>query len=445
MRLLKRRIIIDLKDGNYLLINPYSGLADIIDRKTYELLKSDDIDATCESLNTLKIRGHLVEEGEEEDLCDYLKVYAEQVHKEVSSRRNHLIIPTYGCNLQCPYCYEKHLYRKDLKLHTVMDEKTVDTLFQALLFLDSHTKEKRIELYGGEPLQIKNKSIIQYILKKGDHYGYFFKVTTNGADFYHFVPLLSEFHTKEVQITIDGPKQIHDKRRFRKGGTFDDITKGIDAALEYGIPVRIRINVDSENLEYIPEFVQFYMDKGWYPKVQAHVNSVYAAECVPYSPIIPLQEVPKRIVDLFLKDGRMEVLLETFRSLNFLLGHLFLEVPFIPHFWACNAHTSLLFYDPFGDIYACGEALGRQEHKVGVYNPELKFNDNLNCWRNRTVFSIPECMECNLAFFCGGGCAYRAYTKSGSIYTPYCENVKSSLKYEVPYLYYLTKKKRENK
>jgi uncharacterized protein len=437
MRALRKRITVELPDGKYLLINPYSGLADIIDSETYDLLESESVDATHEVLNILKLRGHLVEEGEEDDLFEYLRVYAQELHKEACKKNHHLIIPTYHCNLTCPYCFEKHLYRKGTDLHTVMNEQTVDSLFEAILSLDSEAAEKCIELYGGEPLQVRNFPIIEYILRKGDQNGYTFRAITNGADFYHFVPLLSEFDFQEVQITLDGPKEVHDQRRFRKGGTFDDIVKGIDLALEYDIPIRIRINVDYENIESIPELAEFYVEKGWFPKVKASITSVYASECVEYPSVIPLEDVPRKIIDLFFKDERMKVFSDTFKGLNFLLGHLFLGEEFHHHFWACNAHTTLLFYDPFGDIYACGEAVGHPEHTIGKYMPVLQFNDNYYHWRNRTVFALPECMECNLAFFCGGGCAYKAYEKTHSLYNPYCENSKFSLKYEVPYLYHV--------
>ena len=447
MRSLRRKIIMELDDGNYFLLNPYSGLADIIDEETRELLESDSIDVTDESepIRILKKRGHLVEEWEEDDFIEYLKKYGEALHEDAAKRNLHVIMPTYECNLRCPYCFEKHLYKKDLNLKKVMDEKTVDALFEAILSLDSENESKeQISLYGGEPLQVKNLSIIEYILKKIDEYGYSFGLTTNGADLYHFIPLFSEFTPQAIQITIDGPKEVHDKRRFRKGrkGTFDDIVKSIDLAVEHDIPVSIRINVDFNNIESIPEFAEFYEER-WYPQVKAYTSSVYLSDCAVYPPMIPAENYPEEIIDLFLKDERMKVLQGTFTSFGFILGHLFLDKPFRPRFWSCSSHTSFFYYDPFGDIYPCSEAVGVQKHTIGTYIPELKFNDNLDYWRNRTIFTVPECAECNLAFFCGGGCAYRAYNETGTIYSPYCEHVKSSLKYEVPYFYHLMKTKGE--
>ena len=202
----------------------------------------------------------------------------------------------------------------------------------------------------------------------------------------------------------------------------------------------MRINVDSENLDYVPEFAEFYKEKEWYPHVYAFVTNVHESGCSNYSPLISAGEFTRRITDLFLKDKRMDVLLQTFRYPNVLLEHLFAQKPFKPRFWACGAHTSILVYDSLGYIYPCYESVGDESHRIGSYKPTLKFNDMAQQWRNRTVFTIPQCRECNLAYFCGGGCAYQAYREKGSLNEPFCDKIKFSMKYEVPYLFHLMEK-----
>jgi uncharacterized protein len=439
MQPLARRVIVPLEQGEYLLINPYSGLADVVDSEVVQMLSSGYIDSHEEVVAALKRRGHLLGEGEEDTLNARMEMISETVHKEFSQHNLHVIMPTYQCNLRCPYCFENHIYRKGQKWQECMDEETVDALFEAILTLDEKARgEKCLVFYGGEPLQISNASIIEYILKKGDKLGYSFKIVTNGADLYHFIPLLSRVNVLKIQVTIDGPREIHDKRRFRKGkiGTFDDIVRGIDLARENGLPIGVRINVDSENLDYVPEFAEFYKEKGWYPDVYAFVTNVHASACS-YSPLISAGEFTKKITELFLKDRRMDVLLQTFRYPNVLLEHLFAKKPFKPRFWACGAHTSILVYDSLGHIYPCYESVGDESHKIGSYKPTLIFNDMAQQWRTRTVFTIPECRECNLAYFCGGGCAYQAYRQKGSLNAPFCDKIKFSVKYEVPYLFHL--------
>lgn len=440
MRPLQRRVVINLYDGNHLIVNPYTGAADIIDSEALRLVESPP-DNRDENVNLLRRRGHIVEETEEADLFRSMEAYCAALHKDLCRQHLHVIMPTYECNLRCPYCFEKNVYRKNLTLSATMDEKTVDNLFDIILSLDEEsTGERCVVLYGGEPLLLKNFSLIQYILQKGDDCGYSFKVVTNGADLHHFVPLLAQFTVLKIQVTLDGLKEVHDRRRYRAGkkGTFEDIVKGIDAAVKYELPVGLRINVDSQNIHTLPEFAQFYREK-WYPTVYAFVTNVCASECVSYSPLISAEEFTRELISLFRKDERMDVFLQTFRYPNVLLEHLFTNSPFKPRFWACGAHTSIFIYDPVGDIYPCYQSVGDQVNKIGVYTPALEFNDTYAEWRGRSVFAIDECRECNIAFFCGGGCAYGAYTTKGSIYKPYCDKIKFSVKYEVPYLYHLLK------
>jgi uncharacterized protein len=435
MHSLQRRLVIDLKDGHSLLVNPYSGLADVIDTETRDLL--DDVDALPEDVGSfLKRRGHIVEEGEEQDLTYTMKTQCSQLHEQQSAINTHIIVVTYDCNLQCPYCFERHLYKKGSEwMNQTMDDKTVDAVFKTILQLDSKAAQP-ITLYGGEPLTLKNEPIIGYILRKGAEHGYSFSALTNGADLYHFVPLLSQYDIAHIFVTIDGPREIHDQRRLRKGGigTFDDIVKGVDLALDHHISVGIRVNVDAFNMNYLPDVAGFFKEKGWDSQVYFNAVKVTSFECT--YPIISEDEFEANFLEL-LKDERMHLFLEAFTYPHALTDCLFRNRQFEPHFWNCASHVSTLVYDPLGDIYPCYEVVGNNQYTIGEYLPELEFNSAYDEWRNRTVFTIPECRECSAAFFCGGGCAYAAFKNSGTIFAPYCEKMKVSLEYELPFLYHL--------
>ena len=79
-------------------------------------------------------------------------------------------------------------------------------------------------------------------------------VVTNGFDVEAFLPLLSKTGVREVQVTLDGPPEIHDRRRVLHNGlgTFARVAAGIDALLAAQIPVNLREEVDRENLPALP-------------------------------------------------------------------------------------------------------------------------------------------------------------------------------------------------
>lgn len=138
------------------------------------------------------------------------------------------------------YCFEKHvLKRKRDWLNKIVDRGQVDKIFKTISMLDKDTNNRdSVVLYGGEPLQKQNSTIIKYILDCGRDLGYSFMIVTKGVDLAEFVPILINYEVKKIQVTLDGPKEIHNSRGFKADGTgsFDDIVAGIEAAKKRGYP-----------------------------------------------------------------------------------------------------------------------------------------------------------------------------------------------------------------
>jgi uncharacterized protein len=81
--------------------------------------------------------------------------------------------------------------------------------------------------------------------------------------------------------------------------------------------------------------------------------------------------------------------------------------------------------DPLGDVYDCYEDAGNKKRRIATFsNGELKYFSLKKTYSNRNILNIPECLKCSLALFCGGGCAIRARTQTGSIFNPYCHQNK---------------------
>lgn len=139
---------------------------------------------------------------------------------------------TQQCNMRCIYCsYSGKFPYKRAHNNTRM---SFNIAKRAIDFFLTHSKEsegKFISFYGGEPLLnfALIRKCIAYMNEKSDEKIYF-GITTNGT-------LLNEemikflLQTNKVQITIslDGPKEIHDRyRKFPSGeGTYDFIINNI--------------------------------------------------------------------------------------------------------------------------------------------------------------------------------------------------------------------------
>ena len=164
-----------------------------------------------------------------------------------------IIFPTEKCNFRCTYCYEDFSVGR-MKQETIQGIKSL---------LDKRCKDLRylnISWFGGEPLIAKDiiLEISQYVKSlvfKYPKLRYEGDMTTNGylLDF-KTVSGLVNVGVRNYQISLDGPREIHDKSRIRADGssTFDRIWSNLlairDSSLPLSIMLRIHFTVDTVNL-----------------------------------------------------------------------------------------------------------------------------------------------------------------------------------------------------
>lgn len=157
------------------------------------------------------------------------------------------IAPTLACNFRCIYCFEKGQRRSQ-----TMSEQTIQKIISFVRAQANHLEELSITWYGGEPLlalpQLESISKQLWDLCDEFHINYSSSIITNGYLLdVNTANILKNNHVDEIQITIDGPKPIHDKRRplANDGGTFDTIMEHL-LQIKGILPVNIRINTDYE-------------------------------------------------------------------------------------------------------------------------------------------------------------------------------------------------------
>lgn len=140
---------------------------------------------------------------------------------------------TEQCNLRCRYCaYSGHYYQRRVHAPRFM---SFDVARKAIDFLLSNSALRDkigLSFYGGEPLL--NKSLIidcvKYMEFAGGPRNVDFQITTNGTLMDDEVIKLFIDHDFLVTVSLDGPKEIHDRNRvFRNGhGTYDSIVNNLN-------------------------------------------------------------------------------------------------------------------------------------------------------------------------------------------------------------------------
>jgi uncharacterized protein len=88
----------------------------------------------------------------------------------------------------------------------------------------------------------------------------------------------------------------------------------------------------------------------------------------------------------------------------------------VPRFHYCEAdRQDVHVFGPDGLVYICPESIGDRLCAVGTYSPVYRpWPRRLRGWRDRSVLTLPECQDCSIATFCGGGCGYAALRHHGS-------------------------------
>ncbi len=169
------------------------------------------------------------------------------------------LMPTEQCNFRCTYCYE------DFE-HPRMSEAVVRSIERLLERRAPDLDFLNLSWFGGEPLLAfdvidRVQSYARSLLESRPDLEIRSSITTNGhlLDRERFARLL-ELGVGRYQVSLDGPRESHDRRRILAGGrgSFDRIWANLRAARESpeDFDLLIRVHVDRENRAVIPDFLR---------------------------------------------------------------------------------------------------------------------------------------------------------------------------------------------
>jgi len=417
-----------------LLVQPLSGQAALLPRASAEALRALPDGALPASLppDALREAGFVVETPADDQAL--LEAALAAWRAEVALTQTQLVVvPSFGCNLACTYCYQEPF---DPTGAGLIAPEAIEALFA---YVDRHhlggPVRPYLTLFGGEPLRDTpaHRDRIGRFLEGAAARRMQVAAVTNGHDLEAFVPLLATGAVKEVQVTLDGPRALHDVRRpHRDGrGTFDRIVAGLDALVAAGVPVNLRVVADKENLPSLPELASFAAARGWLDlpagRFKTQVGRNYelfgCASRQDAGALFDRVELWARYVELC----EAHPVLRRFHAPRFHgLSHLAAtgELP-PPNFDACPATKSEWAFSPDGGVYGCTATVGHQAHRLGSFFPEVTRDEGAVArWRGRSTRSIPACQGCSLAPVCGGGCGAVAWNRSGTPQEPDCRPVR---------------------
>lgn len=439
----KYNIFSKLSDSpDYFIVNLLSGHADILDAGKAKEIAGGDFTGFDEYVE----KGYLVKEKEENKRfkLKYLDFLNERDNDEIQL----FFVPRYSCNFSCSYCYQSRYYSsgEDLK---DLSKETVDAFYR---YIDKEFagRRKYITVFGGEPLLDGEKAREQFrwIIDGAAQRHLDVAVVTNGYYLTRYMDILQTAKIREIQVTLDGTRDIHDQRRQLHNGqpTFDRIVAGIDRALENDFPINLRVVVDKENIDNLMELAEFAIKKKWTanPLFKTQLGRNYELHsCQPNrEKLFTRLSLYEAIYKLVKKHpGFLEFHGPAFSISRFLFDNG--ELP-DPLFDSCPGTKTEWAFDYTGQIYACTATVGKKGEELGTFYPKITKNEEaIETWEDRDVTSIPECRACELQLACGGGCASAAKNKTGQINSPDCRPVKELLEMGIS-LYFGESKKSDD-
>lgn len=387
-----------IKSGDGILYNSRTGCMAKLDKAHLEMLEdfsSQGKEITdLDFAQQLKSCGFLVDDDVSElDLIRYCLLQARFSGNQLSL----VIAPTQDCNFRCIYCYEK----ENLGCGS-MSKKTQDSILKFVEQRANQLSALNIEWYGGEPLMeldtIQHMSSYFLDLCSRHHIAYSSDIVTNGyllnEDAIH---ILNKCQVSKIQITLDGSRESHDKRRKMQDGspTFDTIIKNLSLCKQlYSGEIYLRMNVDRENLGEIDKLKVLLKEAGLDQSVTLYLGNVTNVNgtCKESSCLHTYEYAQRNLEFMLEQDGSSHLFRANYPS------------PLANHCIAdCNCG---LVIAPDGLIYKCQAEIGCKDRAIGNIQDE-HFISNPTVLHQYLLFDPtqdPMCSKCKYLPICLGGC-----------------------------------------
>jgi uncharacterized protein len=379
-------------DNSFFLFNAISNSLLEIDKEAFQIFSSlkegQEFDYENKEVKNTLCQAKALVENDKDEFYNLKYIY----HYSRFSKRNlNLTInPTLHCNFACPYCFEEN------KPATYMTDEVENAIVKLI-------REKKdidflsITWFGGEPLMAFDRMVSINNKIKELNLSYSADLITNGYLLNErVINELDNLQIKHIQITIDGLKETHNKRRYLKSGvgTFQTIENNIDLLLskKSDFSLAIRVNVDLSNKEEFIDVCKYFYGKY---KQNVHISPGFVSDnegCNKPTCLMDKKDIADFVIDTYKKYKYAPISLYPNNS-----------------FSECAVRNpNYIVIGPEGEIYKCWNDVGNPKMIVGDLLNKHPINNNLllRYYTAGDPFDDDECRNCFHLPLCGGGCPY---------------------------------------
>ena len=287
-----------------------------------------------------------------------------------------------------------------------MTDETKENLMKFIEEQLDTTEQLSINWYGGEPLLVMDiiEDMSGRLIKLCEEKGvaYTAGIVTNGYLLStEIARRLAVCKVTNMQITIDGPEEIHNKRRPLAGGqgTFKKILENVKDSKGFIDHISIRINTDKENVNETNKLIKDIKEMGvdsenvsfYLGLVESHNGCYLDEKC------LTAEAFSKKHLD-FMKENGIQ-LMNAYPAL-------------VANFCGADLKNSFVV-DSAGLLYKCWNDVGVAERAVGSValqdaEDTRRYNDSL--YYDYMLYDATEdveCRDCKFLPICMGGCPFR--------------------------------------
>ena len=406
----------------------------------------------------IRQRGYITELTKEQEI-EKRNAYAQKLlsfdAKQMESP-HFVFIPSYNCNLGCAYCFvcgAKHTGTIPAARNMRNSLFTQEVLEAAFRFIDGKRgRTSGISFFGGEPFLLRNKPVVEKITAYAASRNMPLSAITNGTELSYYLDVLQHF--TNLQITLDGPAEIHNTSRPYKNGapSFERIIANLELLMRHtDVSVQLRCNLDKRSISRYEAMAEELSSYTWFDKERI---SIYGSPIVDnegafsntFTTAQELIEMAKRCIK------NKERLLQIMERYAFSIEPLSssgqnttdVRQAFLrPSVHFCGSEVNTAILSPDGYVYTCLELVANPQYSTGRFYPDITETKQAEQWHNRSILTIEPCRICKYGLVCSGGCASKSFHKNGDIYNVSCIDYPYVMK-EYSRLYYQTRVRKQD-
>ncbi len=324
------------------------------------------------------------------------------------------------CNLRCKYCYFPHA-RVDMSRET--GHSAIDATFRSA---NIHGyKQVKFKYAGGEPL-IRFPYVAelhQYAVEVANQHSLLLDgiILSNGT---LLTPEIAKTMRKlnlRLMISLDGLGEVHNSHRFYadERGSFQDVLRGVNTALDEDIIPDISITVSSQNVRGLPQLVDWIIDRDLPFSLNFYRENDYST---------PHEDL--RLEEQNIIEGMKAVykVIEGNLPRRSLLASLVDRANLsTPHMRTCGVGHSYMVFDHLGQVAKCQMAINQVVTNADVSDPLKHIREDGSGILNLPVNQKEGCRDCEWQNWCTGGCPLATYraTSRYDIKSPNCNIYKA--------------------